>query len=81
MEKSKFRNIVIKSAISDENIKIKAEVIRIEKHGYNCESGAWRLNPGRGDTPAEFLIFREYRKRKYSRINTDRVVAIEEIEV
>ena len=75
-----FKNIVIKSAISDENITIKAEVIRTEKHGYDSkDSGSWSLQPSEGDKPAEFLIFREYRKRRQSRININRIVAIEEI--
>ena len=81
MKNPKFKNIVIKSAISNENITIKAEIIKTEKHGYDSkDSGSWSLYGGYGYQPAKFLIYRKYRNQRPGRINMNRVVAIKDIE-
>jgi hypothetical protein len=52
-------------------VEIKGTIIGERTHGFNLESGAWSLYPDKNgtSTPAKFIIFREYRKRRPIAIN------------
>lgn len=63
--------------IFGEITEIKGTVMGEKTHGYNLPSGAWALY-SRGDsstTPAEFILFRPYKKKNVRAINKNRLVA------
>jgi len=77
-KKPKFKRITITGSFGD-NIELKAEIMSEHKKGYNHESGSWGISKlHEDDTEAEFLVFREYRKRNCSCINKNRIVSIED---
>lgn len=51
-------------------VELKGTIYGTKTHGYNLKSGGWCLYPIDKDAePAEFMIFREYRKHKKIMIN------------
>lgn len=73
----KFSQITIKNMF-DRPFTIKAVIIERKFHGFNTRGGGWSLyRLHEDDTPAEFLVFREFRKRRSRSVNVNNVVDID----
>ncbi len=78
-KKTKFKVMEIEDAFGD-SMNIVCEIGETYKKGYNHKSGSWGISKlSEDDTPAEFMTFREKRKRKWHIINKNRVIRIRDL--
>ena len=78
-QENEFDEIIIEDIFGNP-FPLKGKIMGYKTHGYNLKSGGWALYEIDNCTPAKFMLFKQFRKRKISVFNMNIILKINKVE-